>query len=50
MLALHADGLAERLLEPFAPFLHPNALQTVRELVPPLEWSADPLKREPYCG
>ena len=48
LLALHSPGVEERLLQPFADFLHPDALCIIRELVPPLEWNTDPLEREPY--
>ncbi len=50
LLQLHSVIYAERLLMPFAAFLHPDALCAIRELVPPLEWNASPLDREPYHG
>jgi hypothetical protein len=48
--ALHSPGYTERLLEPFAQFLNPEAIHLIRELVPPLEWNTHPLEREPYDG
>ena len=48
LLGLHSAVFAECLLAPFAEFLSPEALCLIRERIPPLDWNADPLEREPY--
>jgi hypothetical protein len=45
---LHSTACMEELLKPFADYLHADTLFAIWKLVPPLEWEADPLAREPY--